>query len=174
MANVYRQTPLRCFNGTLCKAGRTVVGFYNGSRVANMSEDHFSQANNTKMLFSQGVLKPAGKGVWYARKSVSVAKVFPGTWGESPMSHCLAACDRWHSVAALLLPEVWASLAPSRHWSVMWPSDALQKASRSTQDWSCRIIAWEKLGPLCLVNNFEEIDNFQESGHILPHCNEQK
>lgn len=55
VANVCRQTPLRCFNGTLCKAGCTVVGFYNGSQVANLLEDHFSQTDNTKMLFSQGV-----------------------------------------------------------------------------------------------------------------------
>lgn len=70
MANGCRQTPLRCFNGTLCKRSHTSGGFCNGSQVAKVSEDHFSQASNTKMLFSQGVLKPAGKGVVHLQKCV--------------------------------------------------------------------------------------------------------
>lgn len=46
------------------------VGFCKGSQVANQSEDHFFQANNAKVLCSQGVLKPSGKGVVHSQKCV--------------------------------------------------------------------------------------------------------
>lgn len=44
--------------------------FCNGSQAAKQPEDHFFQANNAKVLCSQGVLKPAGKGVVHSQKCV--------------------------------------------------------------------------------------------------------
>lgn len=56
------------------------MGLYKSSQVAQLLEDLFSSGKNTKMLCSQGELKPAGRGVVGSQKCVDGQ-------GVSPVSH---------------------------------------------------------------------------------------
>lgn len=101
---------------------------YSSSQAAKQSEDHFFQANNAKVLCSQGVLKPAGKGVEHSQKCVCGQGVPRNVGWVTNVT--LLSCLWQVTFGTCTITKQkyeWAG-------TEVWQPDALQKALKSTQD----------------------------------------